>query len=45
MGKRKRASRPILESHYERFKYRLEELSGEWAERNLTLFLLDVATG
>ncbi|MCD3206785.1 tyrosine-type recombinase/integrase [Clostridium botulinum C] len=45
MGKRKRASRPILESNYERFKYRLEELSGEWSERNLTLFLLDVATG
>ncbi|MCD3234312.1 tyrosine-type recombinase/integrase [Clostridium botulinum D/C] len=45
MGKRKRASRPILENNYERFKYRLEELSGEWSERNLTLFLLDVATG
>lgn len=42
---KKRPSKPILESHYERFKYRLEEISGEWAERNLTLFLLDIATG
>lgn len=44
MGK-KRPAKPILESHYERFKYRLEEISGEWAERNLMLFLLDIATG
>lgn len=42
---KKKPSKPIPESHYERFKYRLEELSGEWAERNLTLFLLDIATG
>ncbi|EPY6492391.1 tyrosine-type recombinase/integrase [Clostridium sporogenes] len=42
---KKRPAKPILESHYERFKYRLEEISGEWAERNLTLFLLDIATG
>ncbi|WP_315903185.1 tyrosine-type recombinase/integrase [Clostridium sp. CX1] len=42
---KKRPSKPISESHYERFKYRLEEISGEWSERNLTLFLLDIATG
>lgn len=41
----KMPSKPIPESQYERFKYRLEEISGEWAERNLTLFLLDIATG
>jgi integrase len=41
----KKPSKPISESHYERFKYRLEEISGEWAERNITLFLLDIATG
>ncbi len=44
MGK-KRPAKPIPETHYERFKYRLEELSGDWSERNLTLFLLGVATG
>lgn len=42
---KKKPSKPIPETHYERFKYRLEELSGEWAERNITLFLLDIATG
>lgn len=42
---RKRPAKPIPESHYERFKYRLEEVSGEWSERNLTIFLLDIATG
>ncbi len=41
----KQPAKPIPEVQYERFKYRLEELSGEWAERNLTLFLLDIATG
>lgn len=41
----KKPSKPISESHYDRFKYRLEEISREWAERNLTLFLLDIATG
>lgn len=41
----KKPARPIPESHYERFKYRLEEMSGEWAERNVMLFLLDIATG
>lgn len=42
---KKRPAKPIPETHYERFKYRLEEMSGEWSERNLTLFLLGVATG
>lgn len=42
---RKKPAKPIPESHYSRFKYRLEELSGEWADRNITLFLLGVATG
>ncbi|WP_096636415.1 tyrosine-type recombinase/integrase [Clostridium cochlearium] len=42
---RKRPAKPIPEEQYERFKYRLEEISGEWSERNLTLFLLGVATG
>lgn len=41
----KRPAKPILENKYERFKYRLEEISNEWAERNLTLFLLGIATG
>lgn len=41
----KKPAKPIPESHYERFKYRLEEISGEWAERNITIFLLDIATG
>jgi len=41
----KRPAKPILESKYERFKYRLEEISNIWSERNLTLFLLGIATG
>ncbi|MBW9154301.1 tyrosine-type recombinase/integrase [Clostridium estertheticum] len=41
----KRPAKPILESKYERFKYRLEEISNTWSERNLTLFLLGIATG
>lgn len=41
----KKPAKPIPESHYDRFKYRLEEISGEWADRNITLFLLDIATG
>lgn len=41
----KRPAKPILEVKYERFKYRLEEISNKWAERNLTLFLLGIATG
>lgn len=41
----KKPAKPIPETHYERFRYRLEELSGEWSERNLTLFLLGIATG
>ena len=41
----KRPAKPILESKYERFKYRLEEISNIWSERNLTLFYLGVATG
>lgn len=42
---KKKPAKPIPEDMYERFKYRLEEMSGERAERNLTLFLLGVATG
>lgn len=41
----KKPAKPIPESHYERYKYRLEELSGEWSDRNVTIFLLDIATG
>lgn len=41
----KKPAKPIPEEKYERFKYRLEEISGEWSDRNLTLFLLGVATG
>ncbi len=41
----KKPAKPIPESHYERFKFRLEEISGEWAERNITIFLLGIATG
>ena len=29
---------PIPEDKYEQFKYRLEELSGKYAERNMMLF-------
>lgn len=42
---KKRPSNPIAEEKYERFKYRLEEISNDWSERNLVLFLLAVATG
>lgn len=42
---KKRDSKPIPEYCYERFKYKLEETSGKWTLRNMTLFLLDVATG
>ncbi|MGH4125111.1 MAG: tyrosine-type recombinase/integrase [Clostridium sp.] len=42
---KKKPAKPIPETHYERFKYKLEEISNVWAERNLTLFLLGVATG
>lgn len=45
MGSNKQAARPIPESHYDRFKYRLEEKSGKWSERNMTIFLTDIATG
>lgn len=38
-------SNPIPERKYERFKYKLEEISGKYAERNLMLFYLDVGTG
>lgn len=41
----KKPARPIPEKLYSRFKYRLEEISGEWSDRNLTLFYLGVATG
>lgn len=36
---------PIPESRYEQFKYKLEELSGKYAERNLMIFYIGVATG
>lgn len=36
---------PIPEKHYERFKYKLEEKSIKYHERNLMLFYLGVATG
>lgn len=36
---------PIPERDYERFKYKLEEFSGEFKERNMMLFYLGVATG
>lgn len=36
---------PIPEHKYEQFKYRLEELSGSLAERNMMLFYLGVSTG
>ena len=41
----KQPSKPIPESCYERFKYRLEEISGEFAERNIIIFLIGIATG
>lgn len=42
---RKVPANPVPEKEYERFKYKLEELSKEYPERNLMLFLLGVATG
>lgn len=36
---------PIPEERYEQFKYRLEEISGKFKERNMMLFYLGVATG
>lgn len=36
---------PIPEDQYNRFKYKLEEYSDKFKERNITLFLLGVATG
>lgn len=43
---KKVASRPIPETSYFRFKSRLEEMSSKWnVERNLTLFMLGIATG
>lgn len=36
---------PIPEKKYEKFKYRLEEVSGKFSDRNLMLFYLGVATG
>lgn len=36
---------PIPEHRYEQFKYRLEELSGNFATRNMMLFYLGVSTG
>lgn len=42
----KKPSRPIPENQYKRFKSRLEEISKtEHIDRNMTLFLLGVATG
>lgn len=38
-------SNPIPERKYEQFKYRLEEFSPKYAERNLMLFYLAIATG
>lgn len=36
---------PIPEKSYERFKYRLEETSGEFKERNMMIFYLGCGTG
>mgnify|MGYP001599130728 CR=1 FL=1 len=41
----KKPAKPILENKYERFKYKLEEISNEWSERNLTIFYVGIATG
>lgn len=38
-------SNPIPERNYNQFKYRLEEVSGQYAERNLAIFYIGVATG
>lgn len=45
MSSDKVAANPVPERNYERFKYKLEEKSKKYAERNLMLFLLGVATG
>lgn len=42
---KKVAAKPIPERYLKRFKYRLEEKSKEFAERNITLFELGVSTG
>jgi len=43
---KKKPAKPIPETEYDRFKYRLEELSSEeHAKRNIILFQLGVATG
>jgi len=42
---KKKPAKPIPEESYDRFKYRLEEKSSKFKERNITLFLLGVATG
>lgn len=39
------ASNPIPERRYEQFKYKLEEHSERFAERNMMLFYLGVGTG
>lgn len=44
MGKKVPAN-PIPERSYERFKYKLEELSKKFPKRNLMIFYLGVATG
>lgn len=36
---------PIPEKYYNRFKYRLEEMSKKYPERNLMIFYIGVATG
>lgn len=36
---------PIPERSYDRFKYRLEEISKKYPERNLMIFYIGVATG
>ena len=41
----KAAAKRIPEEKYERFKNRLIEKSNKWEERNITLFLLGIATG
>lgn len=38
-------SNPIPERKYEQFKFKLEEISGKYAERNKIIFLIGVATG
>lgn len=38
-------ARPIPENEYERFKYKLEEESKVFKDRNIMLFILGIATG